>query len=208
MAIVYCFPQVKHAIYFPLAKRFADTWLRFPPGQEPHTLYVGGNGGPVPPQSRSLFRPGTQFLHHDNTGLDIGLFQLAAETIPCDLLVCLGAPVHFHRSGWLERMVGAYLENGPALYGCWSYLSPDWHVRTTVFWFPPQLLQTYPLAIGNTRSSRYDFEHGPHSFTRHVLKHGLDCIMVTQKGCFPFSQWQNHAPGVEDSLVLDQHVHR
>jgi hypothetical protein len=132
---------------------------------------------------------------------------MAADTLHCDLLVCLGAPVHFHRSGWLDRMVDAYLHNGPALYGCACYLSPNWHVRTTVFFCPPQLIQSYPLIIGSTRESRYGFEHGPKSFTRHVLSAGLPCLMVTWSGIFPFEQWEGHAPGPRDILVWDQHVH-
>jgi hypothetical protein len=105
-------------------------------------------------------------------------------------------------------MVAAFLDHGPALFGCWGYLYPNWHIRTTAFWMPPQLLQTYPLGISSNRSSRYEFEHGQRSFTRHVMSAGLGCIMVTNTGCYQFADWQNHAPGVEDSLVLDQHTHR
>lgn len=36
---------------------------------------------------------------------------------------------------------------------------------------------------------------------------GFETIMVTWDGCFPFSQWQEHAPGLGNSLVYDQHVH-
>ena len=209
VAIAYCFPQVRHSTYYPLAKRFADTWRAFPPGNEPHTLYVIGNGSEVPPQSRGIFPAGSgcQFLAHDNIGWDIGSFQMAAEFIPCDLLVCLGAPVHFHRAGWLDRMVEAFLENGPALYGCTAYGGAGLHVRTTSFWFPPQLLQSYPMAIGSARSSRYDFEHGPHSFTRHVLNAGLDCLMVTWRGTFNYDDG-NNMPDADTILVRDQHIHK
>ena len=105
-------------------------------------------------------------------------------------------------------MVAAFLDHGPALYGCWAYLSPNWHVRTTCFWCPPELLRSYPFTIGSTTAMRYDFEHGPHSFTRHVLDAGFPCLMVTSDGCFPFGEWENHAPDVNHSLVLDQHIHR
>lgn len=204
VAVAYCYPMVRSTTYYPLAKRFAETWKAFP-GSNLHLLCNG-----AAPQRYDL-RPfdGLSYETHpcSNIGWDIGSYQWAADHIPCDLLVCLGAPVHFHRESWLDRMVDAYVNYGPALYGCWAYLSPQWHVRTTAFWCPPELIQSYPYQVISSKASRYDFEHGPHSITRHVLGAGLDCIMVTRRGCFPFSQWQNHAPGPNDSLVLDQHIH-
>lgn len=204
-AVAYVYPLVQQSKYFPLAKRFADTWKQFP-GSNLHVLCNGGKPGKM--EMRPFEGIPNEVHPCSNVGWDIGSFQWAAESIPCDLLVCLGAPVHFHKAGWLDRIVDSYINNGPALYGCWAYLSPNWHVRTTVFWCPPQILQSYPWQIGSTRKSRYEFEHGNTSFTRHVLSAGMDAIMVTTKGEFPFDQWRDHAPGVEDSLVLDQHVHR
>ena len=208
VAVVYVYPMVQVRTYFPLARRFSDTWKRYAPSI-PHDLHVIANGATPTANERAPFNGiPCQFHTYSNIGLDIGAYQWACDNIPCDLLVCLGAPVHFHKAGWLERMVNAFVENGPALYGCWAYLSPNWHVRTTVFWCPPQLLQSYPDQVGSTKASRYNFEHGNQSFTRHVLSVGMECYMVTQQGCFPFSQWESRAPGPDNSLVLDQHNHR
>jgi hypothetical protein len=197
--------MVNSRVYFPLAKRFADTWRQFPG----HSLHLLCNGSDPHPSDLIPFK-GIDYETHtcSNLGWDVGAFQFIAESLPCDLLVCLGAPVHFHKPGWLEAMVESYINHGPALYGCWAYLSPNWHVRTTVFWCPPILIQSYPLQVTSSRASRYDFEHGPHSITRHAMSAGFETLMVTRKGVFPFSDWLNHAPGVEDSLVLDQHIHR
>jgi len=204
IAVVYCYPLVKRPTYLPLAYRFARTWQRFPG----HSLHVVFNGWKPQPVESAPFDGMDYEPHvHNNFGWDIGAFQMAAETIPCDLLVCLGAPVHFHVPGWLDRMGDAYVQHGPGLYGCWAYLSPNWHVRTTVIFCPPEIIQSYPNQIGSSKASRYDFEHGPNSLTRHVLSAGLPCIMVTWKGCFPFDQWNDHAPGPADSLVWDQHTH-
>lgn len=210
VAIIYIFPQVQIKTYYPLAHRFASTWRQFPPGREPYTLHVIGNGGDIPPIHQAAFNgiANCEFRFYNNVGWDIGAFQWAAETIPCDLLICLGAPVHFHRTGWLDRMVDAFLSNGPALYGCWAYLAPNWHVRTTCFWCPPQVIQSYPYAVSSAQKSRYDFEHGAHSITRHAISAGLECLMVTTDGVFPFSEWLDRAPDVEHSLVLDQFTHR
>jgi hypothetical protein len=208
VAVVYCYPLVKMGVYYPLAKRFADTWRLHPPRMA-HELHVVCNGGPASGLDRKPF-DGIQAEFHNrgNFGWDIGAFQLAAEVVKADLIVFLGANVHFHKDNWLERMSDAYVENGPNLYGCWAYLSPNWHVRTTCFWCAPELLSSYPIIVGSDRGSRYQFEHGDKSFTRHVLSAGLEAIMVTWAGWFPFSQWQDHAPGVDQSLVLDQHTHR
>lgn len=208
VAIAYVYPFVEMPKYTPLARRFAATWKRHPPGSEPFTLHVIANGGgPTSDQTDTFKDIPCQWLQHDNRGWDIGAFQKAAEKIRCDLLVCLGAPVHFHRSGWLDRMVDAYLNNGIGLYGCAAYLAPDWHVRTTAFWFPPELLQSYPHSISSSRTSRYQFEHGNISFTRHALAFGLPCIMVTWAGIYQFDQWQAHAPDKDQILVHDQHIH-
>ena len=207
LAVIYVFPQVDLKRYLPLARRFADTYRQFRPGL-PHALHVVCNAS-SPGDSGLAALSGIECSLHvrENNGWDIGAFQWAAENIPADLMVCLGAPVHFHQPLWLELMVEAYIQNGLNLYGCWAYLSPNWHVRTTMFACPPELIRSYPLVVASSRASRYEFEHGNHSFTRHVLGMGADCIMVTRKGCFPFSQWEGHAPGPQDSLAWDQHVH-
>lgn len=207
VAVIYCYPMVNARVYYPLAKRFVETWQRFPPGAE-HQLYVGCNGSPIGKLEAQMFSPlQPEFVVRDNSGWDIGLYQYAAEHIASDLMVCLGAPVHFYRAGWLERMVDAYIENGPGLYGCSAYLAPL-HVRTTAFWCPPQILQSYPLIIGSARASRYDFEHGRQSITRHVANSGLPCLMVTWTGTYPQPEWNGNAPGHNEILVRDQHIHQ
>ena len=207
IAVIYCWPQVLVQNYYPLAKRFADPWRRFPPHIE-HTLYVAGNGAAVPEFQRTVFDSiPCEFISYNNVGWDIGLFQYCAETIACDLLVCMGSPIHFHRMNWLERMADAFIEHSPALFGCWGYQYPTLHIRTTCFWMPPELLKSYHSYASSMRQSRYEFEHGHRSFTRHSLSCGFECVMATSKGCYPHDQWHDHVPGVEDSLVLDQHTH-
>lgn len=204
VAVAYCYPLVQKQRYFPLARRFADTWRRFPG----HDLCLIFNGGAIQSPDLAPFS-GISYhsLFHDNLGWDVGAFQAAAETIPCDLLICLGAPVHFHQPAWIERMVDAYVDHGPALYGCWGYHYPTSHIRTTAFWLPPQLLSAYPDQVISTRASRYAFEHGKDSLAAFTRKCGMETYMVTRTGCYPESEWKDHVPGVEDSLLLDQHIH-
>ena len=210
-AVVYVFPQVKVHVYQSMADRFARTSRQFPGGAD-HELHVMLNGAsPEFPGAVNLESFGSLPLqphYYNNLGWDVGAFQWAAENIPCDLMVCLGAPVHFHWSGWLERMIDTYLRLGPGLYGCWAYVFPTAHIRTTAFWCSPELLQSYPEVVGSSRPSRYAWEHGKHSFTAHVMKSRFPCAMVTRNQVFEYGRWNGNAPGTDRSLLLDQHCHR
>lgn len=206
IVIVYVYPMVDINKHFTFAKRFAQTWQTFAPTL-PHELHVITNGGEASPQERYPFREiPCQWHPRDNFGWDIGAFQWAGENLPCDLLVCLGSPVHFYRPGWLERIRDSYIENGPGFYGCWAYTCPL-HIRTTAFWLPPVLLNAYPNIIGTRRADRYEFEHGGLSMTRFTKQCGLECYMVSMTHVFPFDQWQDNCPGLTDSLFYDQHVY-
>ena len=208
VVVVYCYPMTQASKYFGLAKRFSDTWRQYDPGH-PCQLVVGYNGAKPTALESGLFHGlGATALARDNSGWDIGLYQEAAEKIPADLMVFFGAPVHFYRPGWLKRMVDVYVERGPNLYGCWGYHYPNWHIRTTCFWCHPQLLNSYPFVIGDTRPQRYSFEHGQDSFTRWVLKAGLEADIVSWDNLWPEKDWDQSRQGVGDCLCFDQHTHR
>jgi hypothetical protein len=175
-----------------------------PPGEHDHEIWVcinGGNGHG--PYQEKLFSPlPVNWTEHSNWGKDVGAFQMAAETIPCDLLVCFGANVHFHKPGWLDRMVRVFEDYGPCVYGAWAFHQPRPHIRTTAFWLPPDLLRMYPHIIGD--KDRYEFEHGSNSLTLWSQKMGFEPLMVTRSEVLAMPQWR-HA-GCEDSLIGDQHT--
>lgn len=204
--IVYIFPHIARTTYEPLARRFVQSYMDKPPGVEDHQIKVVINGGLRGPYHDSLFSPlPVQFVSHNNSGKDIGAFQMAAATFPCDLLICFGSHIHFNRAGWLDYMVAAYRENGPGLYGGYGFHHPTNHIRTTNFWMPPQLLQSYPHRIGDNQ--RYMFEHGgDHSITKHTFAMGYPCLQLTWDGVFSLESW--HHPSREEALVLDQHTDR
>lgn len=204
-AIIYVFPIPNQQIYEPLARRFCSSYMRFPPGERDHTIHVYANGAPLNDNGKRLFSPlPCEFHSHTNHGKDIGAFQKAAEEIPCDLLVCLGANIHFRRAGWLDRIIQVYEQNGPALYGCWAFHQPKPHIRTTAFWLPPEILDSYPDYVGNDQ--RYEFEFGDKSMVAHTKRIGFESYMVTWNGVYAQSEWQ-HVPN-EDCLMLDQHAER
>lgn len=202
VAVCYIYPTINRYKYDPMARRFVQTYMQHPPGSYPHQLHVLVNG-PMYKGIEHQFAPlPVQFTNHTNAGRDIGAYQYAAATVPCDLMICLGAPLRFHRDGWLDWIVDSYLQNGPGLYGAWAFHHPATHIRTTAFWLPPSLLNAYPFMIADHQ--RYSFEHGPESITLWTQKMGYPTLQVTWKGTFTPPHW--HYIGPEDSLFLDQHL--
>jgi hypothetical protein len=203
VALIYIFPQVAAHTYEPLARRFTQTYLANPPGVEPHDLHVISNGGDITEHQRKLFDPLPVTHHtHNNVGKDVGAFQMAAETIPCDLMLCLGSHVHFWRAGWLDQIVGVFLDNGPGLYGCWAFHQPADHIRTTAFWLPPEVLRSYPSWIGDHQ--RYAFEHDrQNSITAWCRKVGFPTLQVTWNRVLDYDHWDHVIRN--ETLLLDQH---
>lgn len=204
VALVHVFPTVNAVRYIPMAKRFVSTYLTHPPGKTEHELYVAVNGSSeLGGMCQEFYQPlKPKFFQHNNYGKDIGAYMAAADIIPCDLMVCMGTPVHFHRQGWLDRMVEAYLTHGPAMYGCWGFHSPTPHLRTTVFWIPPDLLLAYPHRVSD--GMRYSFEHSPSSITLWSQQQGFEPRQVTWNHEYEMQSWQPIS--LEDSLVIDQHI--
>lgn len=213
VAVVYVDPMVELRRYHPLALRFIQSYQQFPPGQTAHTLHVYFNGSSPTEFSKAPFAGVDHVAHtYSNVGWDIGAFQQAAEQIDCDMLVCLGAPVHFYRAGWLDRMVDAFIDNSPALFGCWGIPYRDiWHIRTTAFWFQPELLRHYPNIIPSTWKARHDFEYGRNSITLFAEQMGFDPLMVTWDGIYEKPMWKyawDTDSGDGHCLLFDQHTHR
>lgn len=207
VAVAYVYPAVNQVVYRPLARRFADTYMANPPGSVDHDVYTIINGGThqMAKNYQAAMSPlPVKLFFHNNVGKDIGGFQaLAADpSFNYDLMVCLGAPVRCRRAGWLDRIVQAYEQNGPGLYGAWAFHQPMEHVRTTAFWLPPQLLNAYPYQVVD--GTRYEFEHGHRSIHQFTKSVGLGTYMVTWNGCYGVNEW--HHIGLEDSLFIDQHM--
>lgn len=207
VAVIYCYPTVQFTLHQPMAQAFARTWREHSPGY-PCQLFIGLNG---PNPNRLHLTPFADLpyaiFNHDNSGWDIGLFQRAANAIACDVMVCLGAHIQFHHDGWLKRLVDALLEYGPGIYGPWGAQYPNWHIRTTAFCIQPPILQSYPQYVSSDRRSRYQFEHGVKSITRHALDLGFPAVMVTMRGNYPWPDWPNHVPTAAESIMLDkQHL--
>lgn len=205
VAVVYVHPRINHRLYIAAAKKFVASYQAHPPGATPHDVVVVVNGDQPNKSDERTFSPlPVKFLSHDNGGKDIGAFQLAARSLPHDLLVFVGSNVHFRVGGWLDIMVRSFEKFGPGVYGPYAFHQPDIHIRTTCFWIPRELFLLYPHYIHN--ESRYEFEHGRSSITRWCIENGFNAWMVTMRGAFPPQHW-THVEN-QDALILDQHSDR
>jgi hypothetical protein len=205
-AVVYIMPLVNVSEYAPMAKRFMGTYHEHPPGKSEHEVCVVLNGeSNLVSWATDLFNGfGCRIIKHNNYGKDIGAYIAAADQIECDLMVCMGTPVHFHKPLWLDRIVSTYLQHGPAMYGPWGFQQPMPHLRTTVFWLPPELLLAYPHRVDGR--GRYAFEHSPTSMTLWSQRQGFDPKMVTWNEVREMKDWG--AISREESLMIDQHINR
>jgi hypothetical protein len=103
-----------------------------------------------------------------------------------DMLVCLGESIHFHREGWLKRLVETWTTIGPGLYGPFASNLVRPHMNTTAFCTSPKLLQRCPIS----GKARYSFEHGQNSFWHWVAGHGMPVRLVTWDGSWPPQLWR------------------
>lgn len=182
-----------------------SSYLTHPPGATPHDINVVINGGSPSKSDERIFASlPVKFMQHDNFGKDIGAFQKAARILTSDVIVCLGANVHFRKPGWLDVMVSALERNGPGIYGAYCFHQPALHVRTTCFWMLREMFNMYPHQVGN--EMRYDFEHGRRSIAKWCIDMGFNAWLTTWNEVLPPSGWRHVAN--HEAVILDQHSDR
>lgn len=174
------------------AARFVSTYHENPPGLAHDTLIIC-NGGPLPLDEALIFSSlHPIFLPRVNDpGWDISAFIDVARGAGSnyDAIFCCGESVHFHRQGWLARLVSAWERHGPGMYGPLSSNTIRGHLNTTAFLCPPSLLAKYPSAVFD-RKSRYEFEHGERSFWRRLSMKNIPVRLVTWDGEWTPKTWR------------------
>lgn len=191
--------------------RFVGSWQRYPP-QYPCELIVCANGGPLPYDVGRLFDPlGAKMYPRPNVGADIGAYADVANNFDCDLLVCLGESVYFHREGWLARFAHAYSVYGHGMFGAFANNNVRPHLVTTAFAVYPKLI--VGISSNITKEGRMNFEHGPHPFWKQVEKLGLAVRLVTFSGDYGPREWRTPRNGMwkgdqSDCLVFANHTDR
>jgi len=176
------------------AHRFACTYSQHPPGY-PHDQVVVCNGGRPAPEMEFMYgilNNGARMLVRENDGgWDISAYIEVARDLgqDYDLMLCLGESIHFHRFGWLLRLVEAYRTHGPGMYGAFASNTVRAHINTTGFAISPRFLAEWPTPVTN-RQERYDFEHGENSIWRRTQAEGFPTMLVTWDGFWHPQAWR------------------
>jgi hypothetical protein len=215
IALVYVYAVCAGAKFDDYAFRFLNSYRANPPGID-HESIVVLNGLRQSGEIACLFSSmrNCHFLEHDNSGFDIGAFQLAARTIPCDLMVFFGASTYFQRPGWLIRMANSFNQHGNAQYGAMgnrgNLTVSVWpHIRTTAFWMDPKLMNAYPTRITQP-VQRHPFEHGKDCFTNWVGKQGLRSWVITWENDLLWAAWdsdpEGYGQGSQSNLLAGDHM--
>lgn len=193
-------------VYDQYAERFIATYYCCPPNLEHISTIVCNRGLPIS-KLRDKFEllPHCRFLKHNNHGQDIGGFISAARHSQSDAILCLGANCYFHRAGWLERLLQAWVEHGPGIYCTSTSYEATVHFNTTGFLCARALLANYPYTM-ITKNDRYNFEHGKawqvqginkpdteyyRVWWRSVYQQGYPVMLVTWDGVYPWWHWRS-----------------
>jgi len=187
--VVYIAVQT-NALFVHYANQFVSTYRQFQGGAN-HKLIVCSNGGRLAPKMKAIFDPlpFAEFFERPNDeGWDISAYQDVAKAYDCDLLVCFGESVRFHRADWLARLVDCATEFGEGMYGCLSSHAIRPHLNTTAFAVSPRFLKQYPRV--RNKAERYHFEHGETSLWQGIVANGAQARLVTWDGCWGPGYWR------------------
>lgn len=192
-------------LFVHYASKFVETYRQFAGGAR-HRLIVCCNGGALAPKMKAIFDGvNCEFLNRPNDdGWDISAYQDVANREQCDLLVCFGESVRFHRAGWLDRLVDSASEYGEGMYGCLSSHAVRPHLNTTAFAVSPRFIRQYPWV--RNKAERYDFEHGPTSLWLRIKQNGGSTRLVTWDGCWGEGDWRKPEnilwKGTQENLLV------
>ncbi len=191
-------------------ERFVRTYKQFKP-EIPHRLIIVCYNGERDAETDALFAGlNPTWAYYNGTGFDIGTYLTIGRTLDSDFLLCCGSNVHFHRKGWLERMVGAFQKHGPGGFASSASYENSPHLRTGCIGTTPKLLRQYPHTIA-TRLESYKFESGEWSFTGWLHSQNLPALMVTWDGELAQSDWRK-PPNIfrrgdqSNMVVWDRHT--
>lgn len=190
--------------------RFSATFERFPPGY-PCEVIVCCNGGPLDEDCAPWIHDGWKCLPRENRGADLGAYFHVARDFDCDLLVCLGESLHFHRPDWLKTLVSAFEQYPGGMYGFFASNLVTRHLNTSAFAIDPKLLRSCPTP--SNRMDRLKWEHGPYPFWKRVSDLWKPVKLVTFSGIFNPPEWRTTTAGMwqtdqSDCLAWSIHCDR
>lgn len=177
-----------------LASRFAATYREHPP-LYPHSTVVICNGGPPSAATKFILGnlPQVEFYVRPNDpGWDVSAYLELARNWKSDRImqVCFGESIHFHRAGWLARMVDAWNRYGPGMYGAFASNTVRAHINTTGFAVSPSMLANYQGPLFQDKEDRYEFEHGERALWRQLAAKQIPTMLVTWDGIWHPQAWR------------------
>lgn len=196
ISVVYVYPANSGPQHEMHACRFLESYHANPPGID-HSSVIVLNGAKANSEITCQFcaMPKCMFLEHDDSGWDIGAYQLAARKVSCDLMVFIGGSTYIRHPGWLLRIATSVQRHGNALYGFMGNrgdpavrVSP--HIRTTGFWMTPESFNRYPIKV-TRQEQRYEFEHGRTCLTTWAIQQGMRAWVVSMNGEYGMRDWDD-----------------
>lgn len=219
VALIYlyiCNPEVSKGSktkqqYEDAARKFTDTYRRFPAGYD-HDLHVVLCNGEKDQTVDQIFQ-GLNVIYHryDGKGKDIGAHQHVADTVQCDFMVCMSSMVYFRKSGWLARLMVAREKIGEGIYGTAGTYQhppgkpderPNPHLRTYFYGLSPELFKAYNKRI-ESRADTFDFESGKDSISRLAARLRMAVIMVLWSGNYTVNDWRKPRDGFRNGNQSD-----
>jgi hypothetical protein len=190
-------------IYADGAKRFAETYQKYPAGTE-HTLITVNTNGGLTPEVETHFDKMRSYQHNTWTGgWDIGAHQHVANSrTPDTWLMCFSSWAYFDRPGWLAAFVEAREKYGKGLYGSTASKEDHLHLRGTGFFVPAEAIQKCPIGV-NCRAESQEWEHGPENFTLWCMKNGFPPRLVAPSGVYEPAQWRELSNGFREGNQSD-----
>lgn len=215
VALVYPYIVPKADLYREDVRRFVRRFQAFPP-DSPHSLVVTICNG-VKIENEDVFilneLPVRNTVEYHGAGWDIGAHQHVANSLPSDFdfVVFCSSQVHFHRAGWLKRMVEAREQFGPGLYGAMASHENRPHLRTCLFGCDPADLRAYPWMV-NSKETSLEFESGKTGFWTWIRANGRKEVLVAWDGFYDDpDQWRKpdnifRRGDQSNCLVWDRHT--
>ncbi len=175
--------------YKTLAERFTGTYGVCDPGVKHNTVILCN--GYASPDLKALFSkmPNVEFFLHDNVGWDLGAYMKLAAKLKTGPMFCLASSAHVRKPGWLRKVLDAWNEFGPGIYGTLATYEVRPHICTTGFMIPAELMAAYPLPVTD-KHSRYEFEHGVNSMVNLAIRSGVTVKLVTWDGVYDWPDWR------------------
>jgi hypothetical protein len=173
-------------IYVDAARRFAETYKKYPSAYEHKLFLINSNGGYTGEIAAIFDGIDYEMITYNGSGWDIGAQQFAAFSMdPKDWILAGSSWTYFKEPHWLLPFGKAIEQYGEGLYGAMTSFQHSPHVRGTAYLIRCGIYQRYPHGI-NSRGDSLKWESDPAmSLTRWVLDQGIPAFLVTRSNIIP-----------------------